>query len=76
MTKQTIIEKTVLIINQLPEDKAEEIFDFADFLMKRHEEYSLNKDIQNMLSQGNSFDFLNQEEELYSEEDIKEKYNE
>ena len=76
MTKQTIIEKTVLIINQLPEDKTEEIFDFADFLMKRHEEYSLNKDIQNMLSQGNSFDFLNQEEELYSEEDIKEKYNE
>jgi hypothetical protein len=70
MTKQTIIEKTVLIINQLPEDKAKEIFDFADFLMKRHEEYGLNKDIQNMLSQGNSFDFLNQEEELYSEKDI------
>jgi antirestriction protein len=75
MTKQTIIERTVKIINQLPEDKAEEIFDFADFLVKRHEEQGLIKDIQNILSDSHSFEFLNNEEDLYSETDLKEVYN-
>jgi antirestriction protein len=75
MTKQTIIERTVKVINQLPEDKAEEISDFADFLIKRYEEQVLIKDIQNIISESNSFDFLNNEEDLYSEKDLKEKYN-
>ena len=75
MTKQTIIERTVKVINQLPEDKAEEISDFADFLIKRYEEQGLIKDIQNIISESNSFDFLNNEEDLYSESDLKEKYN-
>jgi antirestriction protein len=75
MTKQTIIERTVKVINQLPEDKAEEISDFADFLIKRYEEQGLIKDIQNIISESNSFDFLNNEEDLYSESDLKEKFN-
>ena len=75
MTKQTIIEHTIKIINQLPEDKAEEIFNFADFLIKRYEEQGLINDIQNILSESHSFDFLNMEEDLYSESDLKEKYN-
>ena len=75
MTKQTIIERTVKVINQLPEDKAEEISDFADFLIKRYEEQGLIKDIQNIISESNSFDFLNNEEDLYSENDLKEKFN-
>jgi hypothetical protein len=75
MTKQTIIERTVKVINQLPEDKAEEISDFADFLIKRYEEQVLIKDIQNIISESNSFDFLNNEEDLYSENDLKEKFN-
>ncbi|MBK9220491.1 MAG: hypothetical protein IPO16_00005, partial [Saprospiraceae bacterium] len=41
MTKQAVIERTVKIINQLPESKAEEISDFADFVIKRYEEQSL-----------------------------------
>ena len=76
MTKRTIIEKTVKIIHQLPKEKAEEIFDFADFLIKRHEEKGLIKDIQNVLEESESFEFLKYEEDLYSVNDLKEKYNE
>lgn len=75
MTKQTIIDKTVKVINQLPLEKAEEISDFADFLIKRYEEQSLNKDIQNILSDSQAFEFLNNEEDLYSETDLKEVLN-
>jgi hypothetical protein len=35
MTKQKIIDKTLEAINQLPTDKAEEISDFADFVLKK-----------------------------------------
>ncbi len=75
MTKQTIIERTVKIINQLPEDKAEEISNFAAFLVKRYEEERLTQDIQKIISDSHAFDFLANEEDLYSETDLKEVYN-
>lgn len=75
MTKQSIIERTINAINQLPEDKAEEISDFADFVFKKFEEKLLNENIQKLVSESKSFDFLNDEEELYSTEDLKVKYN-
>lgn len=75
MTRQAIIEKTLKAINQLPEKKAEEISDFADFVMKRFEEQQINQGIQELISEGEAFKFLNDEEDLYSENDLKEKYN-
>ena len=50
MTRQAIIEKAVKAINQLPEDKAEEIPDFADFVSKRYEEHLLAQCVQNLAS--------------------------
>jgi hypothetical protein len=35
MTKKAIIEKTINIINKLPESKAKEISDFVDFFNKK-----------------------------------------
>lgn len=75
MTRQTIIERTLKAINQLPEDKAAEISDFADFVFKRYEEHELTKGIQKMISESQTFDFLNNEEEIYSLADLKEVYN-
>ena len=76
MTKQAIIERTVRAINQLPEDKAEEISDFADFISKRYEEGILTQGIQKLTTEGESFQFLHNEEDLYSTSDLKEVYNE
>jgi len=75
MTRQAIIERTLKAINQLPEEKAEEISDFAEFMMKQHEEQQLSKGIQRLTANSQAFDFLNNEEDLYTEEDLKEKYN-
>jgi hypothetical protein len=65
MNKQLIIERTLKVINQLPEDKAEEISDFADFVFKKYEEQELSKGIQKLAAESNSFNFLESEEELY-----------
>ena len=75
MTRQLIIDRTVKAINQLPEDKAEEISDFADFVIKRYEENRLITGIQQLASDSQTFEFLNKEEDLYSETDLKEVYN-
>ena len=75
MTRQAIIARALKAINQLPEDKAEEISDFADFVIKRYEEDRLTKGTQQLTSNSQTFDFLNHEEELYSEADLKEVYN-
>lgn len=75
MDRQFIIERTMKAINQLPDDKAAEISDFADFVFKRYEEYELTKGIQKMVSESQTFDFLNNEEDLYSLADLKEVYS-
>ena len=75
MTRQTIIERTLKVINQLPEDKAEEISDFADFVLKQYEEQLLTKGIAHLIANSKAFEFLKDEEDLYTEADIKEPYN-
>jgi hypothetical protein len=75
MTKQIIIERTLKAIDQLPEDKAEEISDFADFVFKRYEEHALTNGIQKLASESRTFDFLDKEEDIYTVADLKEVYN-
>ena len=75
MTRQAIIERTIKVINQLPEDKAKEISDFADLVSKRYEEHLLTQGIQNLTEESQAFNFLNSEEDLYCIADLKEVYN-
>lgn len=75
MTRQAIIERTIQAINRLPEDKAQEISDFADFIAGRYEDQQLTRGIQELASTGSTYDFLNEDEDLYTAEDLKETYN-
>jgi hypothetical protein len=76
MTKEAIINKTVRVINQLPQEKATEISDFADFVIKKYEDQLLTDNIQTLLSSSQSFAFLNDEEDMYFLEDLIEIHNE
>lgn len=76
MTKEAIIERTVKAINQLPQEKAEEISDFADFVIKRYEEQVLTKGILQLSTNSQSFQFLDDEEDLYHVTDLKVRFNE
>jgi hypothetical protein len=75
MTRQAIIERTIKIINQLPEEKAKEISDFADFVIKKYEDGRITVSIQQLASKSQAFEFLNDDEDLYSSDDLREKYN-
>ncbi len=75
MTRQAIIEKTLKAISLLPENKAEEISDFADFVIKKYEDQKLTDAIHQIVTDSNTFAFLESEEELYTVADLKEVYN-
>lgn len=74
MTKQAIIEHTIDVINQLSDDKATELVEFADLLIKQQNEVAMFDADINSLASGQSFDFLKDEEDLYSVDDLKQVY--
>ena len=76
MTRQKAIEQTIEYLNELPEDKVMEIHDFAEFLRNKYEEIILQKGMEKLQSESESFKFLEQEENIYTINDVKEKYNE
>jgi len=74
MSRETLIKRTYNTITKLPDDKVKEVSDFADFIMKRHEEELLNQGIENLAVNSKSFYFLSEEEDLYTVQDLKQKY--
>lgn len=74
MTKKELIHKTVETLSQLPQNKIQEVDDFASSILKKHEEDIIRKGIQQLSESSGSFDFLEEEEVLYSVDDLKERY--
>ena len=74
MSRRQVIEKAIEVINQLPDEKVSEVVDFASFVLKRHEETTLQKSIEQLVETSDTFAFLHGEEDLYTLEDLKERY--
>ena len=74
MERVSFIEKTIQIINQLPENKVEEVSDFAAFILKKYEESLLQDNITELIEQSKSYDFLREDEVVYSIADVRLKY--
>jgi hypothetical protein len=74
MNLQSIIQHTVQVVSKLPIEKAQEVSDFADFIFKKQEEELLQKGIQQIVSTGKPYEFLKDEEDLYTLNDLQEKY--
>ena len=74
MTRESILKMTIDSISKLPDQKIKEVADFADFLLSRLESQLVTQGIQELASQSRAFDFLKEEEDLYSVKDLKERY--
>ena len=71
MNRETLIKNTVNKINKLPDSEIIEVSDFTDFLICKIEDQILTKGIEEVISKSKSFDFLNEEEDLYTVKDLK-----
>lgn len=74
MTREILIKKTIDNISKLPDQKIKEVSDFAEFLINRIENQLMTEGIQKIVSESKTYQFLEEEEELYSVEDLKVKY--
>jgi len=74
MLRQELIQKTVNYLEALPDDKIVEIKEFVESLYQKYEENILQEGVIRLNSQSKSFKFLEDEEDLYTLDDIKETY--
>lgn len=75
MSKQELIEKTLAALQKLPTDKVAEVSDFTDFILQRNEDKQLTEGIKQLSAQSKSYQFLNEEDDLYTVNDVKAPYN-
>ena len=74
MERQELIENTLFKIRQLPDMKIMEIHDFAEFLLMKIDDQLLQQGIKDLASNSKTFSYLSEEEDLYSVNDLKERY--
>lgn len=75
MSKQELIEKTLAALQKLPANKVAEVSHFADFILQRNEDMQITGVIAQLSKQLKSYEFLNEEEDLYTLNDVKAPYN-
>ncbi len=72
MDKEVLIKRSLKSLRSLPAKRINEVIDFIDFISEKYkDEITLQKGIQNIVEKSASFSFLNDEENLYSIEDLK-----
>ena len=75
MSKKELIEKTIAALEKLPADKVAEVSDFAEFILQRKEDRQITEGIAQFSTQSKSYKFLNEEEDLYTLNDVKTPYD-
>ena len=67
-----MLKDTIDKLRLLDETNLQEANDFVEFLLHKVSDKELTQEIQQQAQEGKSFEFLNEEEELYSIKDLKE----
>jgi len=73
MDRQVLIDNTFNKIRQLPDARIKEINDFADFLLSKINDKIIQEGIQKLTSESKAFEFLKDEDDLYTLNELKEK---
>ncbi len=74
MERDRLIKQTSHRIALLPDNKLIELADFLDFLLQKKTVEDLNRDLTRLASSSSAFDFLEEEEELYGDSDLIQKF--
>ena len=74
MTRKTLIKKTIDNLSKLPDQKLKEVSDFVEFLLEKTEDTILTEGIKRLANQAKTFKFLEEDDDLYTVNDLKEIY--
>ncbi len=71
MKRNIFLKETIVKIQNLPDSKLQEVNDFTDFLLCKTEDKIFLEGIQKPTSDSKAFEYLKNEEDLYSLNDLK-----
>ena len=74
MEREVLMEKTIRKIGQLPTTRIREVNDFVDFMIQRAEDSLITEGLQQLVSGSQTYDWLYNEPELYTVNDLKVKF--
>ena len=74
MDRDILVKKAIGNFAKLSDRQLQEVADFADFLLSKAQDQLLIEDIQQITREASAFNFLNEEPELYSVNDLKKVY--
>ena len=75
MEREVLIERTIRKIERLPTTRVREVNDFVEFIVQRADDEMITEGLQQLMSYSNTYDFLYNEPELYSVNDLKVKFS-
>ena len=74
MERDVLVQKTIRKIEQLPMMRIREVNDFVEFIIRKTDDALITKGLQKLSSSGHTYDFLDNEPELYTVNDLKIKF--
>ncbi len=76
MTNAQLVNKTILNIQKLPLNKVQEVNDFVEFLLNKIDDQIITEGIKSLVQDSKTFQFLEDEPDLYSVNDLKIRFDE
>jgi hypothetical protein len=74
MSREELIKDTIKKLRELFDSRIQEVSDYVNFLASKIDDKIISEGIRTLTSSSKSYEFLQDEEELYQVSDIKEKY--
>jgi len=71
MEREVLVKKTVSNIKRLPTSRVQEVSDFVDFILQRTDDALITEGLKQLSSSSRTYDFLYNEPELYSVDDLR-----
>ena len=71
MVREVLVKSTIGRIKQLPTKRVQEVNDFVEFIIRKTDDTIITEGLQQLSSISNTYDFLHDEPELYTVNDLK-----
>jgi len=75
MEREVLVKKMLGNIKKLPTPRIREVNDFMEFIIQKTDDVLITEGLQKLSLSGQTYDFLNDEPELYSINDLKVKFS-
>ena len=75
MEREVLVKNTIGRIRRLPTKRVQEVSDFVEFIIRKTDDAMIAEGLQQLSSTSHANDFLYDEPELYSVNDLKVKFS-